>query len=74
MINKKIPILFIVFTLLNNCSFDSKTGIWGDAAKEKKRITELEKKQKEIIKVETIYSSDNLFRKEILLNKRYSFT
>ena len=70
MINKKIPILFIVFTLLNNCSFDSKTGIWGDAAKEKKRITELEKKQKEIIKVETIYSADNLFREEILLNKK----
>ena len=69
MINKKIPILFIVFTLLNNCSFDSKTGIWGDAAKEKKRITKLEKKQKEIIKVEKIYSVDSLFREEILLNK-----
>ena len=69
MINKKIPILFILFTLLNNCSFDSKTGIWGDAAKEKKKISELEKKQKEIIKVEKIYSSDDTFREEILLSK-----
>ena len=69
MINKKISILFIVFFLLNGCSFDSKTGIWGDAAKEKKKITELEKKQKEIIKVEKIYSSDDTFRKEILLSK-----
>ena len=69
MINKKISILFIVFFLLNGCSFDSKTGIWGDAAKEKKKITELEKNQKEIIKVEKIYSSDDTFRKEILLSK-----
>ena len=69
MINKKISILFIVFFLLNGCSFDSKTGIWGDAAKEKKKITELEKNQKEIIKVEKIYSSDVTFRKEILLSK-----
>jgi outer membrane protein assembly factor BamB len=68
MINKKIPILFIVFSLLNSCSFDSKTGIWGDSVKEKKKITELEKKQKEIIKVEKIYSSDNFFHQEILLN------
>ena len=69
MINKKISILFIVFFLLNGCSFDSKTGIWGDAGKEKKRIAKLEKNQKEIIKVEKIYSSDVTFRKEILLNK-----
>ena len=69
MINKKISILFIVFFLLNGCSFDSKTGIWGDAAKEKKRIAKLEKNQKEIIKVEKIYSSDDTFRKEILLSK-----
>ena len=69
MINKKISILFIVFFLLNGCSFDSKTGIWGDVAKEKKKIAELEKKQKEIIKVEKIYSSDDTFRKEILLSK-----
>ena len=69
MINKKISILFIVFFLLNGCSFDSKTGIWGDAAKEKKKIMELEKNQKEIIKVEKIYSSDDTFRKEILLSK-----
>lgn len=69
MINKKISILLITLALLNNCSFDSKTGIWGDAAKEKKRIVELEKNQKEILKVEKIYSSDGTFRAEILLSK-----
>ena len=69
MINKKISILLITLALLNNCSFDSKTGIWGDAVKEKKKITELEKKQKELIKVEKIYSSDVTFSKEVILNK-----
>ena len=69
MINKKILILLIPFALLNNCSFDNKTGIWGDSVKEKKRIAELEKQQKEIIKVEKIYSSDKTFNKEIALTK-----
>ena len=66
MINKKISILFISFILLNNCSFDSKSGIWGDSRKEKERIADLKKKQKEIVKVETIYSTENFFSKEIL--------
>ena len=69
MINKKVLILFILFTLLNNCSFDNKTGIWGDSAKEKKRISELEKEQREIIKIEKIYSSDKTFNKEVALSK-----
>ena len=46
MITKKISILFLVFIILSNCSFDTKTGIWGDAVKEKKRIAELENKKK----------------------------
>ena len=69
MINKRVLILLILFTLLNNCSFDNKTGIWGDSAKEKKRISELEKEQKEIIKIEKVYTSDKSFYKEISLTK-----
>ena len=69
MINKKVLILLVLSTLINNCSFDNKTGIWGDSAKEKKRISELEKEQKEIIKVDKIYSSDKSFYKEISLIK-----
>tara|TARA_B100000686_G_C16748536_1_gene951007 strand:- start:473 stop:1822 length:1350 start_codon:yes stop_codon:yes gene_type:complete len=69
MINKKISILFIVFILLNSCSFDTKTGIWGDSAKEKKRITELKEKQDEVLKVEKISSSENIFNQEISSNK-----
>ena len=74
MINKKISILSILFILLNNCSFDTKTGIWGDSAKEKKRITELKKKQDEVIKVEKIFSSENTFNKEISLNKNINLS
>ena len=70
MINKKVLILLVLSTLINNCSFDNKTGIWGDSAKEKKRISELEKEQKEIIKVDKIYSSDKSFNKEISLAKK----
>jgi len=69
MINKRILLLLIFFVLLNNCSFDNKTGIWGDSAKEKKRISELEKEQKEIIKIEKIYTSDSQFNKEVTLTK-----
>jgi len=69
MINKRVLILLILFTVLNNCSFDSKSGIWSDAAKEKKRILELEKEQKEIIEVQKIYTSDKTFHKEVALTK-----
>ena len=69
MIKKKISFLLIVFVILNNCSFDSKTGIWGDAAKEREKITKLEKAQKEIVKVEKIYSSESFFSKEIPLKQ-----
>ena len=61
--------IILISFLLTNCSFDNKTGIWGDSVKEKKRIAELEKQQKEIIKVEKIYSSDKTFNKEIALTK-----
>jgi len=70
MINKKVLILLMTFTLLSNCSFDNKTGIWGDSAKEKKRISELENEQKEVIKVEKIYSSDKTYDKEVFLKKK----
>tara|TARA_B100000959_G_scaffold17811_1_gene17226 strand:- start:539 stop:1888 length:1350 start_codon:yes stop_codon:yes gene_type:complete len=74
MITKKISILFLAFIILSNCSFDTKTGIWGDSAKEKKRIADLENKQKEIIKVQKIYSSDFFFSKEVSLSKSISLS
>ena len=61
MINKKNLIFFLIFILLNNCSFDNKTRIWKGSEKEKKRISELEKQQKQILNVEKIYSSEDIF-------------
>ena len=38
MINKRKIIFFLIFILVNNCSFDNKTGIWGDSEKEKEQL------------------------------------
>ena len=69
--NKKI-IFFLIFILINNCSFDSKTGIWDSDEKEKIRISELEKKQKEIIDIKKIYSSEDIYSKEVSLKTKRS--
>ena len=74
MINKKNLIFFLIFILLNNCSFDNKTGIWGDSEKEKRKISELEKKQKQILDVKKIYSSENIYLKEVPLTKNISLS
>ena len=74
MIKRKIPILILIFIFLNNCSFDDKTGIWSEEAKEKRRVTELEKKQKAILKVEKIYTSENIFQKEIPIKKNITLS
>ena len=42
MFSKKKLIFFLILLSLNNCSFDNKTGIWGDSENEKIRISELE--------------------------------
>ena len=46
MINKRRIIFFLILILVSSCSFDNKTGIWGDSEKEKKKIADLEKKTK----------------------------
>ncbi len=74
MIYKKNLIFFLIFILLNNCSFDKKTGIWGESEKEKRKISELEKKQKQILDVEKIYSSDKIYLKEVPLTKNISLS
>jgi len=66
---KKNFFFLLFFILLLNCSFDNKTGIWKDAEKQKIKLEKLEKKQKSIIKTTKIYSSENLYNKEINLDK-----
>ena len=67
-INMKNLIFILLFILLNNCSFDNKSGIWKGNEKEKERISALEKKQKEVINVTKIYSPENMYSKEISLS------
>ena len=64
--NKKIIylIFFLILILFANCSFDNVTGIWSGSEKEKKRISELEEEQRQIIDVEKIYSSGDIYAKE----------
>ena len=70
MINRKNLVFFLIFILLSNCSFDNKTGIWDESKKEKRRISELEKKQKQILDIEKIYSSENIYSKEKSLTNK----
>ena len=74
MINRKSLVFFLIFILLSNCSFDNKTGIWGGSKKEKRRISELEKEQKQIIDIERVYSSENIYNDEIPLTKGISLS
>ena len=66
---KKRLTFFLILILLSNCSFDTKTGIWDGTEKEEEKISELEIRQKEIIDVYNIYSSENVYSKEISLTK-----
>ncbi len=74
MINRKRLVFFLIFILLSNCSFDNKTGIWGGSEKEKRRISELEKEQKQIIDIERVYSSEDIYNDEIPLTKGISLS
>ena len=60
--------IFILF-LLNNCSFDNKTGIWNDEGT-KRAEKALNKTPK---KFKSIYTSNNNLLKEILPNKNLKF-
>ena len=68
---KKVKCLyfFLILIILVNCSFDRKTGIWSGAEKEKKRISELEKEQKTKISKVKVYTSENIYSKEIVATK-----
>ena len=70
MSKKKILFLFTFILFAFGCSFDNKTGIWTGSEDEKRRISDLEKKQRQIIDIEKFYSSDPVFNKEINLSKK----
>ena len=74
MIKKKNLVLLIVFIFLSNCSLDDKSGIWDGTKKEKKRILELEEKQKNIKNINKIYSSEDIYNKEINLTRKLNIS
>ena len=66
MIKKIIYFLFfLIFTFIVGCSFDDKTGIWAGSKKERKRLSEIEKEQKKIVDTVKLYSSEDLYIKEL---------
>ena len=65
---------FLILILFASCSFDNKSGIWSGSKKEKRRIAELEKEQKRIIDVVKVYTSTNLYSKEISAVKNVNLT
>ena len=74
MSKKKNLIFFLIFILLVNCSFSGNTGIWDGSENEKRRISKLESEQKKNKDIDIIYSSDNIYSKEIPLTKNISVT
>ncbi len=73
--NKSKSLIFIlIFILLTNCSFDDKTGIWGKGDNERKRLSKLEEEQKENTNLDKIFSSENTFTKEIVLQKEITLS
>ena len=71
---KKVLVFLISIMLLNHCSFDDKTGIWGDGDKEFKRVAKLEKEQQKKLNLDNVYSSESKFAKEISLQKKIILT
>ena len=74
MSKKKTFIFIFIFILINNCSFDNKTGLWSGSEREKKRITRLEKQQKDVIDVQKIYSTNDNFLTEVILKEKISLS
>ncbi len=79
MTNKKRLIFILIFILNSNCSFDNKSGIW-NGEREIERIGVLEEGQKNEANqasdtsFEQIYSSEDLFSKEISLTKNITLS
>ena len=74
--SKKVRNLVLIstFLILAGCSFDKVTGIWNESEEEKRRILEIEKEQREIISSEKIYSTKNIFSKELPPVKNVNLT
>ena len=61
MINKKILIIIFLCVLLNNCSFDNKTGLWDGEEEEREAISKIEEEQNQVINVRKIFSGEEIY-------------
>ena len=79
MSRKKKLIFILVFILVSNCSFDNKTGIWnGKSEVERIGVLEEEQNDQDVLNSDSsfvqIYSSENLFIKEVELEKNITLS
>ena len=67
---KKVNLsFFLIFLLFTHCSFDKKTGIWKGIEEEKRIASEIELRQRQVINVSKVYTSENAYSEEVLLKK-----
>ena len=74
MTKKAYLFFFLTLFLLQNCSFDNKTGIWSGDKNERERLSRLEEEQKQRIGIEKIYSSKKIYSEDINLSKTITLT
>ena len=73
--NKKTKFLiyFLIFSVLANCSFDNRSGIWSGNEEEKK-IAKIEKEQQKEKKVVKVYAFQTPYSKEISSTQNINLT
>ena len=73
--NKKTKFLIysLIFSVLTNCSFDNRTGIWSGSEEEKK-IAKIEIEQQKEKKVVKVYAFQTAYSKEISTTRNINLT
>ena len=72
--NKKKLFFFLTFILATSCSFDNKTGIWSSDEEEKVRVSELKKEQKNVININKVYFSEEIFSEKVALKQKITLS
>ena len=62
---KKIIVYLLSSFIFFSCSFDKVSGIWSGTEKEKRRLGEIQKEQKETLNKIKLFSTENIYNTEI---------
>lgn len=62
---KKIIVYLLLSFIFFSCSFDKVSGIWSGTEKEKRRLGEIQKEQKETLNKIKLFSTENIYNTEI---------